>query len=969
MRGSMRLAVLVTIATILLWASPPAGAVEQGLPFISFYAPQDYSAGTQNWAITQGDDGVMYFGNDSLVLSFDGARWQQIPVAHGLAVRSLATASDGRILVGSQGEFGYLQTGLDGAQRFQSLLEHLPEDAPEFTDVWQILVRGEDWFFSTSQAMFHFSGDEVSVYRHEGHGAGGSFLFRDRVFSDIAGTGLAELHADGYHALPQASAERSVYALLPLGDQSLLIGTRQSGLYVYDLANATVQALDTASSQYLAEHQIYHGTVLPDGRFAFATLRGGLVLTDPNSDHYQIIDRDRGLPDNRLRHLHVDADGGLWIAMDSGIARLEPQPNITRWDLRTGLDGPALSLARFRGRLHVGTTLGLFRLDQGHFRMLHGIDSEVWSLQTWIRPDGRELLLAATSYGVYLVDNDTIELISEPYLSMDIATVPGQPERLWVSTYDHGLGYLDWIDGNVTRTRFIGVDAPGRRLSVDPDHQIWLETWLDGLFRIDPESAQVTWQFPELGSDQDSTDLTYLMTERLQLIASRNRIWQWFEDGSVVPREDLRDRLVAPLTGSTRLVETEPGLLWSISTDGVTHRLRLAHIDEPGSVHPVDTQLGRLPDVEFYEIYPDRNRQVWVGGSDALYQIDMNHAPIGAGDLNVSWRSIHAGTRRLALEPTDTAEILTPNEDFPLRFRYAAPTFDWPEGTTYRYRLSPTQDEWSGWQFSAEREFTHLPHGQYQFEIQARDAFGRIAATTPFSFTIPPPWYLTPLALGLTAILIVTLVPGLLWLGGRHQARRSAHLEAMVTDRTRQLHEQRSLLETERDKLAFLSNHDELTGLANRRQGNKCLREAWQKARDSGRPMSLALVDVDHFKRINDQFGHDAGDQVLAELATIFNSSLRPEDTVARWGGEEFLLIFPDTGLGDAAAACHRINERVETHGWSRGDRPLSVSLSTGVTAGRGQRSPESLLSRADKLLYQAKRQGRSRVEVERESW
>lgn len=969
MIGSRRLAALITITAVVLSLTPPAEGIEQGLPFISFYAPQDYSAGTQNWAITQGDDGIMYFGNDSLVLSFDGARWQQIPVAKGLAVRSLATASDGRILVGSQGDFGYLHVNPDGSRTFQSLLDRLPDDAPDFTDVWQILVRGDDWYFSTNQAMFHIGPDKVSIHAHEQHGAGGSFMANDRIYTDIVGMGLTELRPDGYRVLPEASADHSVYALLARQDGSLLIGTRQRGLQIYNQEKASMQPLDTASSQYLADHQVYHGTVLPDGRYAFATLRGGLVLIDSDSDHYQVIDRDRGLPDNRLRHLYVDADGGLWIALDSGIARLDPQSSITRWDLRTGLDGPALSMARFRDQLYAGTTLGLFVLDRGQFRMLESIDSEVWSLRTWTRSDGREFLLAATSYGVYAIDEDAVERLSEPYLSMDMAVVPGQPDRLWVTTYDQGLGYIDWSDGRLTNTAFVGIPVPGRRLSVDHHGILWLETWLDGLFRINPDSAEVIWRFPQPGSGKATSDLVHLVNRRHQLIASRNQIWQWLEDGSVVAREDLRAQLLDPLTGSAGLVETAPRLLWSISTDGITNRLRLAQIDDPGSVHPIDAQLGRLPDVEFYMIHPDRERQVWVGGSDALYQIDMNRTPLGTGGLSVSWRAIQAGTRMLDLEPANESISLDRNQDFPLRFRFAAPTFDWPEGTRYRYHLDPLQTTWSEWQSSAEREFTHLPSGQYDFEVQARDAFGRIATAGPYSFIVPPPWYLTSLALGIAAVLFLAMIPALLWLGGRHQASRSAQLEAMVTERTRQLHEQQSLLETERDKLAYLSSHDELTGLPNRRQGNKRLREAWQQTRDSGNPMSLALIDIDHFKQINDRFGHDAGDQVLVEIAAILKSSLRPEDTVARWGGEEFLLVFPDTGPGDAAAVCHRIHDRVSTHDWSEGERLLDVSLSAGVTADRGQRSAETLLSRADELLYLAKQRGRRRVEVERESW
>ena len=969
MNGFNRLTIILVVGAASVVGSPGIKAIEQGLPFISFYSPRDYSAGTQNWAVAQGLDGVMYFGNDSLVLTFDGARWGQVPVTPGMAVRSLARARDGRILVGLQGDFGYLHSHHDGSLSYVSLVDRLPENAPEFTDVWQVLVDGDDWYFSTAQALFRIGGDTVSFHLHEGHGAGGSFMIDGRLYSDINPTGLAELRNGAYHPIGDEMTERSVYALLPFGDGRLVIGTRQAGLGILDPDSGTIEELDTESSRYLAEHQIYHGAKLPDGRLAFATLRGGLVLVDLESDHYQVIDRDRGMPDNRLRHLYVDRDEGLWIALDSGISRIDLQSTISRWDLRTGLDGAPLSVARYDGRLHVGTTLGLFVLERGRFEPIDGIETEVWSLRPWIRPDGQPVLLAATSYGIHQIIGPDHELITERYLSMDTAIVPSQPDRLWVSTYDQGLGFLDWVDGNYSATEFINLPAPGRRLDVDPDGLLWLETWLDGLYRIDPDSAEVHWRFPEPGNDQPGGDLTFLINERQQLIASRDRIWQWLEDGSMVVREDLRRHLTQPMTGSKRLIESAPDVVWSIATDGVTDRLRVAKLGPDGQEHPLDTQLGRLPDVEFYVIYPDRDQQVWVGGSDALYQIDSSQTPIGAGELEVSWRSARAGTRNMPLDPDTQPQVLDRVADFPLSVQFAAPAFDWPEGTRYRYRLLPTQPDWSAWQTLAEREFTHLPPGEYGLEVQARDSFGRIATTETFRFRVPAPWYLNSMMLAVAALLFVAMIPALLWVGGRQQARRNLQLEGMVAERTRQLNEQQTLLKSERDKLAYLSNHDELTGLPNRRRGNQRLREAWQHTSEHGRSLALALLDVDHFKQINDRFGHDAGDQVLVEIAALIQSSLRPEDTVARWGGEEFLLIFPDTKLGDAAAVCHRINDQISNHDWAEKSQSLVVSLSAGVTASHGQHGPETLLTRADQLLYQAKRKGRRRVEVERETW
>jgi two-component system, cell cycle response regulator len=239
----------------------------------------------------------------------------------------------------------------------------------------------------------------------------------------------------------------------------------------------------------------------------------------------------------------------------------------------------------------------------------------------------------------------------------------------------------------------------------------------------------------------------------------------------------------------------------------------------------------------------------------------------------------------------------------------------------------------------------------------------------PFEFTIPSPWYLNASAVLIGAAGLILMIPVLLWLGGRRHSRRNRQLERMVTDRTRELQQQKILLQKERDRLDYLSQHDDLTGLPNRRQGNQRLLSVWETIDPSQRPVSLALTDIDHFKRVNDQLGHDTGDRVLIEVANLLKSSLRPEDLVVRWGGEEFLLLFPNTSLADAAAVCHRIHDLVCDHDWAAITIDQPVTLSTGLTASSGGHSVTEVLARADELLYRAKQQGRNRVEVERENW
>ena len=952
---------------VLLFLAGTITASERGQPFISWYAPQDYGAGTQNWAITQGDDGVMYFGNDGVVMTFDGARWDRVPILAGRAVRSLARTSDGRILVGSQGDFGYIDFAHDGSASYVSLADALPDDAPVFTDVWEVIAHGNDWYFSSPQALFHLNDGEFHIHAHDQR-AGGTFLVHGELYSDIAGIGLARLGPDGYQPLPGANANLTVHAMVPLPDARILIGTRQTGLFAYNPDTEALDPIAHDASAFLAEQHVYHGLGLNDGRVALATLRSGVVLVDALTDEFEVIDRRAGLPDVRVWHLFLDTEDGLWLGLDTGIARMESSSVLSRFDAHSGLEGAALSLLRHDGVLHAGTTMGLFRLVDGHFEAIEGIASEVWDLATWTDPDGEQWLLAATTFGIYAVVENRAERISERFLSTSLAVVPDRRDRLWVGTYDRGLGYLERTEDGWSSTAFSRHDWSVRHLHRGMNQTLWVETWLDGVFRVNTEDLEIQWQYPPRETDQESATWTILATDSHRLLASQSGIWQWHDDGSVYPLTELTRSLISPHTGAVLLAESEPGILWAITTDGITQRVRVTDITRPDRPHSLDALLSRLQDVEFYTILPEDGKRVWIGGADAIYRVESGHRQPVTGDMRLLFRSITAGSDQLPIRSGNTPQVLG-DGSFPLTFRFAAPTFDWPDGTRYRYRLPPLQPDWSEWDDTAERQFNHLPPGTYQLEVQARDVFGRIASAPHYRISIPAPWYQTAWALTSALVIIVGMIPLLLWLGGLRQARQATRLEALVAERTGELRRQKQLLRKERDRFDHLSRHDELTELPNRRHGKERLEQAWQAAVDGGKFVSLALIDVDHFKQINDKLGHDAGDRVLVELAGLLRKSSRPEDVVVRWGGEEFLLLFPATGLPDAVAICHRISDLIITHDWHDVLEKNGLSVSIGVTATRGQRTVAELLIRADELLYQAKRKGRSRVEVERDNW
>ncbi len=178
-------------------------------------------------------------------------------------------------------------------------------------------------------------------------------------------------------------------------------------------------------------------------------------------------------------------------------------------------------------------------------------------------------------------------------------------------------------------------------------------------------------------------------------------------------------------------------------------------------------------------------------------------------------------------------------------------------------------------------------------------------------------------------------------------AERTGLLQAELRDRAEQL-----------ERLAY---SDVLTGLANRRFLQRQLAAMVSSARRHGRPFSVALVDVDRFKAINDHHGHGTGDAVLVELGRRLGRRLRTEDHLGRFGGEEFLVLLPETGANDAAAVGEALRREVAGRRFEADEAELALTVSVGW-ATLGDESPDELLWRADQALYRAKREGRDRV-------
>lgn len=923
------------------------------------------------WCLIQDDRGFLWVGSEDGLFRYDGNRFQAFRREQGLPsgdIQALHQDPDGRLWVGTS--YGLALIGPDGAVSTQGLpttsilaIQNGPDGqiwiatphgpmkrqphggfspVPNWpggpaTALWTSPDHGTVWVASTREEHGRQVVDVCQWREGTWTSLATPGTFRGERIDALAGDRQGRLWArsarDLWVMLPGTTSFRPAQCpSLVAGSRGFLSIDRQGQLWVP--TNSGLLHLDGDRWETLGPRQglpAFGRAVMEDreGNLWIAGLGlnrrlGRRILTSYTDTE--------GLPSNVAWALTRDGEGALWIGTDKGAARSEQGI----WRTIPGTEGVTIrTFARDRqGRIYMGGNLSeILRFDPRTRRLdrfpveAHRSTLRIFRLQV----DTQDRLYVGTE-GAGLLEAD----LTRPSLSFSTVPLPGgAPDE---------------------RISALQLDAQGRLLAAGT-HGLAVRTgdrWQRFTTRDGLRHDHVSYTCTTAGGE---ILVAYFVADGL----SRTRI----EGGRLTVTGHLDETGGLGFKKVYLMGEDAQGRLWVGGGRGLNLVTPLG-IEHLGAADGLPSD-----DCNAMAIHCDPDGDVWLGTSGGVARFQMSqYRGLPTPPTTVIVRA-QAGQRRLSCAPAETLRLSY--RDRTVTFTFTGLSFLSEGQVETQVRLVGLEDDWRATTVR-EARYPALPPGTYRFEVRSRLGAGAWGATAGQSFQILAPWWRSWWAYTLAGASLLGAAYLILRWRIATLRRHNRELEALVTDRTREL-------QTAMEALRSQSLTDPLTGLRNRRYLGVTLPEDIARVsrthhdvrrgaldrHSSNIDLVFLMVDIDHFKTINDEHGHHAGDLVLQQVAEILRAATRDSDTVVRWGGEEFLVVARNASRAEATVLAERVRGMVAAHPFDLGNsHTLHRTCSIGfayfpLVCGAVDRFHwEQVVDLADQCLYAAKRGGRN---------
>lgn len=749
---------------------------ELATPNIKNFTNKIYQAGLQNWGATQDEHGVIYFGNNEGLLTFNGSFWARYQLPNQTIIRSLKFDSQNRLFVGGQDEIGFFKAEANGQLKFYSLKPLIPESDRNFADIWKVEKRGDEFFFLEHDRIYHFKNEVMAVYTSDLEWVYLGVVM-DRVFAQDKRAGLMEFSNGVWKNVFEKTSTKlpDIVSISPFKDNKLLISTVSDGMFLLD--NSTVVPFHTSVDKLLKESWINAVTQINPNSYAVGTKSSGVLVLDQNGKLKQQFTYSQGLQTNNVRNIFVDRDFGLWIGLDDGIDYIDFQNPIKEIQPDPSKRVSGYSSIIHQDQLYLGTSDGLYKfsmlskerdmsLTKGEFSLIAGSEGQVWKIQ-----EINNRLLMGHENGAFEIIRDRTSPIfkSTGAWVFQPATAIYPSKKIFVGTYT-GMQVLDDNGERLINLGPIGELTESLRFLKMrfSTGELWGSHPYRGVYRqtlsTDFSKIEKTKTYTEKdGLPSDLYNYAFEVKNRI-LIASESGVYEFDSTSNKFHPSDIFKGTLKNQS-IQYLKEDQQGNVWFVSNKKI-------------GVFDYTMPTNELP---FTIIHlPELNNQI-IGGHEFIYSIDPQNILIGSnkGFIHINYEeyrkrvsrpsswiakasligtqdsivySMHPGE----LTTSESPELLhTMNS---IHFEYTSTSFRQIENLEFSYHLKGFDKDWSEWTNKNEKDYTNLPAGIYTFKVKSRNNLSNESEIANFRFTVLPAWYETIWAYLLYSLILLSVI-------------------------------------------------------------------------------------------------------------------------------------------------------------------------------------------------------------------
>ena len=743
----MRIAITFFLSLVfssLLQASPIPFS-----PIVRSYSVSDYNVGIQNWAIAQDERGVMYFGNNSGLLEFDGSAWRLYELPTKGIVRAIYISEDGKIYVGSYEEFGYFVHTPYSTLEYHSLKDEVKDFTFHNDEIWNIVCVQGEIVFQSFGSLFFYNGNSVEGIRVKSLPLN-LFQVGNTFYSQRINGGLCVFSGRKMEELipRKVFGNSDVLAGLPYDDAVLMLTRNQGGFLLY--RDGRVEKWKTECDDIFRKHTINRAVITKDSCYVVGTISDGIYALDKKGKLIWKVNTDNKLQNNTVLRLYCDDDNNIWTALDEGIAYIHNNSLIYYYEPPFRKIGMVYDVLVRENEAYIASNQGLYWLKDGKTELVPGLEEQAWFVDEW----GKQIFCGHNK-GTFLISGLKSKLVSDVKGGMCMEKIESKEESfLLEGTYALLNLYTEDTSGAYGFIRSLrGFSHMVRHIEVDHQGNIWAKHLRNGLyrFRIDPDMKQVkdVRKYEGLGEVKGGSFTLFKINGRV--VFSNGEYFYTYEDmtDSIVPYETMNEQLME-LKGIKTVSRANGDYYWFVG-DRIVYLVKCA-------INTFNIEL-RIPYSLFDGLtveergsvaYDVRNGCSYLCLNNAIARIETDSSSLYKSRVR---RSLWISGMRVIDEFSGKRKTLVvqPGAKVEPEFNTVNFTLCYPVYSNYtykvRYRLEGYSDQWMPGGRYLQKKYSRLSYGSYVFQAEIYDTDG-VLASVELPFEILRPWYLSYWAVG-----------------------------------------------------------------------------------------------------------------------------------------------------------------------------------------------------------------------------